>query len=132
MGGALYAATNGADHLGQLRALVQKVKPTTAWSSFEEPFSLENGGAQLDIWFEHVEIRRSEGELRVTEVQPLIDYVQSSEQTRLDEDQQRRLSAFVEQQISAHGAFRITTVAGMFVATKRAGGHGQARRGDRW
>ena len=117
-GGSIYATTNGAGHLRQLRTLVQRVKPTTAWSSFEDRFSLESGAAQLSNWFEHVNVHRVDGELRVNEVQPLIDYVQSTNRMRLDEEQQRRFSAFVEQQISVNGAFRIATAAGVFVATK--------------
>ena len=118
-GGSIYATTNGAGHLRQLRALGQRVKPTTDWSSFEDRFSLESGATQLGKWFEHVEVRRVDGELRVTEVQPLIDYVQSTEQMRLDEDQRWIFSAFVEQEISVNGAFRIATAGGIFVATKR-------------
>ena len=119
-GGALYAATNGADHLRQLRALGRSAKPAASWSPLALPFTLENGGAQLDTWFEHVEIRRFGRELRVTEVQPLIDYVQSTERTRLDEEEQRRLGALIEKQISVNGFYRITTVTGLFVATKGA------------
>ena len=95
-GGSLYATTNGAHHLRQLRALVRRVKPTADWSSPEDRFSLENGAAQLGGWFEQVYVRRLDGELRVTEVEPLIDYVQSTERSRLDEEQQRRFGAFIE------------------------------------
>ena len=117
-GGALYVTTNGADYLRQLMALCQKVKPTTSWSSVGDRFSLDNGGPQLNMWFERVEVRRFDGELRVTDVQPLIDYFQSSDRMRLDDDQQRRFSTFAEHQILVNGAFRITTAAGMIVATK--------------
>jgi SAM-dependent methyltransferase len=117
--GSLYAATNGVDHLRQLRALVQNVKATEEWSPVHERFSLENGGLQLNKQFVHAEVRRFDGELRVTDAQPLIDYVQSSDSMRLDDDQQRRFRAFIEQQISSIGSFRITTAGGMFVATSR-------------
>jgi hypothetical protein len=67
----------------------------------------------------HAEVRLFDGELRVTDAQPLIDYVQSSDSMHLDDDQQRRFRAFIEQQISSIGSFRITTAGGMFVATSR-------------
>jgi hypothetical protein len=49
------------------------------YSASAERFGLENGYEQLRAAFNEVEITRYRNELRVTEVEPLIDYFASME-----------------------------------------------------
>jgi len=65
-GGALYAATNGAGHLDELFALYE-----APFREYLEAFGLESGPAQLAPFFEDIRLERFEGELRVTEVEPV-------------------------------------------------------------
>ena len=120
-GGRLYAATNGSGHLEEMGELVRRVKPD-AWiaqdSTFASPFELETGGDELAAWFHEVEVRRNGGELIVTEVEPLVDYVQSTIGMRLDDDEVLAFRQVAQKQISDCGAIRITTSAGMFVASR--------------
>lgn len=117
-GGRLYAATNGARHMRELEALMRRMAPDLpAIPVASAPFSLENGGEQLAAHFAHVELRRYEDALLVTEAEPLVDYVASIVATwrRLGE-KRAEFARLVEQEIAAHGAIRIGKETGLFVA----------------
>lgn len=114
-GGRLFAATNGGGHLCELREIVEKVIPN-AYDNSGKPFALENGAEQLEPWFESIEVRRQETGLRVTEVEPLIDYITSGRQMSDAEiDQVREI---IEAEIGEKGAIDITKESGMFLAKK--------------
>ena len=120
-GGRLYAATGGVGHLRELSDLVSRVKPDFAMQVAELEaigFNLENGGDELVAWFAGVEVRRSDGELMITEVDPLIRYVQSADMMRLNDHQVSRFREQAQQLISVDGAIRITTSQGLFAARK--------------
>jgi ubiquinone/menaquinone biosynthesis C-methylase UbiE len=72
-GGTLHAATNGAGHLDELFALYE-----APFHEYLEAFGLETGPVQLAPFFEGIRIERFEGELRVTEVEPVLAYIRSS------------------------------------------------------
>jgi len=75
--GWLAAATNGAQHLGELDQLIARFIGADAVLP-SLPFSLENGPAQLDEWFGAVELRRfPPHDLDVTDSQPIVDYIHS-------------------------------------------------------
>ncbi|MEZ4860068.1 MAG: class I SAM-dependent methyltransferase [Caldilineaceae bacterium] len=77
-GGRLYAATNGQNHLVELRTLIREFDPALDYRAAVSPdryFSLENGEAKLATTFEQIELRRYEDGLVVTEVDALADYV---------------------------------------------------------
>ena len=89
-GGELYATTNGFGRLCEMQDLVGRVKPEASIGPNEPddtPFRLETGEEQLASWFEDIQVRRLERELIVTEVEPLVGYVQSAARTRLDAHQ---------------------------------------------
>jgi SAM-dependent methyltransferase len=115
-GGWLAAATNGASHLDELEALLHRrgVPGATAANLAIEPFSLENGGAQLAAWFRDVELRRYEDALAVTEVEPVLDYLRSM--TRLAPADADAIRDEVGRSIAERGAFAIRKEAGLFVA----------------
>jgi len=77
--GALYAATIGDTHLRQLHELVARfVSGLPTLHTATRRFSAENGAAQLSRWFGAVETERLDGELRVTEVEPVLAYIRST------------------------------------------------------
>ena len=120
--GRLYAATTGTAHLREMEELVQRVRPdaTNAQdASHGSPFELETGADELGHWFHPIEVRRNDGELLVTEAEPLVDYIQSTTGMRLDDEEVQAFRHVAREQISDRGAIRITTSAGMFVAFKR-------------
>ncbi len=120
--GRLYATTVGESHLAELAQLLTRVKPELSkeWAEPSVQFGLESGADQLKACFTEVEVRRNDGELTVTEVGPLVDYVQSTTRLRLDETQEAEFRRLASDHISAHDAIRITTSSGMLIASKGA------------
>ncbi len=110
-GGSLHAATNGAGHLEELGQLYD----APFWRHLEA-FGLETGPVQLAPLFRDIHVERLEGELRVTEVEPVLAYIRSSfvyGGGPLDE-----AAATVGAAIARDGAFRIGTSAGVISCRK--------------
>ena len=119
--GRLYAATNGADHMIELRQIVGDVAPDLPFAGCEgtaRAFGLENGSDILAAVFTDVELRRFDNGLRVTESQALIDYVLSLPEApeRMTPARVDALRSVVERRIDAERGLRITLSVGMFVA----------------
>jgi SAM-dependent methyltransferase len=121
-GGKLYAATNSDAHLSSIRDLLQRLLGRRSPFPGAMPFRLENGEAQLRPHFDQIEIRRVGSELRVTDLQAVVGYVMSCNDSheliaggRLEE-----LNRLVRERIAAEGAFVCHTATGMFVATTTA------------
>src|SRR5437588_177866 len=69
-------------------------------------FSVENGASQLARGFSAVQTEVLEGELRVTEVEPVIDYVRSTGAARSFKAADfERVAGAVREKIDTHGAF---------------------------
>lgn len=116
-GGQLYAATNGEHHIEELDALVERFAPGRGMHA-SSSFSLENAAAQLDPWFDRLELRRYEDGLVVTESEPLIAYVLSAGLSdAFDADALATLRAFIDAHIRREGAFRVTKQVGLFIAS---------------
>jgi len=119
--GRLYAATNGADHMIELRQIVSDVAPDLPSARREgaaRAFGLENGSDILAAVFADVELRRFDNGLRVTESQALIDYVLSLPQApeRMTRARVDKLRSVLERRIDAERGLRITLNAGLFIA----------------
>lgn len=127
-GGSLYATTLGAQ---QNRELFEALTPFAAEMAarlnpqeIRTRFSLENGRSRLAPWFIDIQLRRYADAFRVTEVDPLVAYVQSiatSEEPVLSGDGLRQFRNIIIEQIALHGAFHITKDSGIFVARKQVG-----------
>lgn len=119
-GGTLYAATNGIAHLRELGELSASVSGQPVQTGTPETlFGLENGGELLVRHFNTVTRDQQENNLRVTEVEPLIAYIQSgwlyrhaAENAKLEQQFRER----IQHEIDAHGAFHITKAVGLFIA----------------
>lgn len=121
-GGRLYAATNGKNHMLELRQLVMRFAgdaghPYKHGSPIA--FRLDNGGKELSAWFEHVSLRLYEDGLIVTEAEPLVAYVRSM-LVAFDwpEASLQALAAHAAAEIEANGAIRIQKSTGLFVAQR--------------
>ena len=122
-GGLLRASTVGDGHMRQLKDLLAELDPPIPYAPGIKiaPFTLQTAATALEGLFERVERIDFEDELRVTEVEPIIDYYQSlGEATaaalagRLD-DLRRRIAA----RIARDGAFRIAKETGIIRAVRR-------------
>jgi SAM-dependent methyltransferase len=77
-GGTFHASTIGRGHLGELVALV----PGWDHGRYAETFGLETGREQLQPFFADIRIERFEDGLAVTDAEPALAYIRSSERYR--------------------------------------------------
>lgn len=117
-GGRLLAATNGRDHMRELRELIGAIDPAAELAAAASEFGLENGGEQLAQFFADVTLHRYEDGLVVTEVEPLVAYVLSSRRSALIEKDPQALARLIEREIEAEGAIYIAKASGLFEALK--------------
>src|SRR5262249_7818983 len=75
--GALYAVTNGRDHLRELDELMARWLRPNASSDHAAAFGLENGAEQLAAGFADVELRLWHDALEVTDAEAIVAYVRS-------------------------------------------------------
>jgi SAM-dependent methyltransferase len=118
-GGPLYATSVGEKHLSELPALVAKFDPKIGKQSQEEEmlFTLEDGHAPLADIFTEVRTLRQENGLRITEAEPLADYIMSSAWYGNVKDRQVEFVHFLEQELANNeGIISITKDSGIFIA----------------
>lgn len=75
--GAFYATTTGREYMRELQETTNRVLGVPPRVVSAERFGLETGHEQLSAIFPNVEITRYQNSLRVTEVEPLLDYFRS-------------------------------------------------------
>ena len=119
-GGRFYAATNGLDHMRELRELLYRFESgtRTLWddASFLS-FRLENGREILSQAFSTIALHLYEDSLIVTEAAPLVAYVLSMPVSKLIIGEKlTQFNSFVEQELASHGAIHITKATGLFEA----------------
>ena len=121
--GYFYATTNGKTHEHEIRRLMRR-----AGLSFfggmvgrsTSHFPLEDAAEQIAPWFEHIEIRRRENALVVTEAEPLIAFMLSSlPSSAVSAEQLQLLRTIVDQELAQDGAIHITSDAGLVMARSR-------------
>ncbi|MBN1247473.1 MAG: class I SAM-dependent methyltransferase [Anaerolineae bacterium] len=120
-GGRFYATTVGQSHMRELWELVAPFVPDIheRASRVAAGFTLENGSEPLGRVFNDVVRHDYPDDLEVTEVQPIIDYIRSSN-TLMDCDLASTEWAAIRRRIVAHievkGSFHIHKASGMFTA----------------
>lgn len=128
--GALYAATNGQQHMREARDFAVRadlLAPDGLITGDAAEFGLENGSSQLARWFADVELRRYVDALAVTEPEPLVAYLLSgwdvqdtlahlsrAEATRRVEG----LQALIEEELASRSVIHITKDSGLFIACR--------------
>jgi ubiquinone/menaquinone biosynthesis C-methylase UbiE len=117
-GGALYATTNGRDHLREMNDLVVRFGNGERHDlDFADRFGLDTGGETLGRHFGSVRLTLFEDALEVTASDPLLAFIRSAwSREELPEHAEADLRAHVEAEIRSRGAFRITKNSGLFVA----------------
>ena len=119
-GGRFYASTIGKTHMQELNDLVCRFAghSDSVSKNLYEAFDLENGLDQIAEWFSEVTLRRYEDRLVITEAAPLVAYIQSSNTwwSAPIHGKTAELTGFVEQELAAHGAIRVTKDSGLFTA----------------
>lgn len=119
-GGRLVAATNGPRHLVELTDLDEQVTDGRfdARARFVgacEAFGLHNGRRFLARHFHHVVRREYADRLAVTEVEPIVAYLESGG-VRVDQALLARLRTHLARRIERDGAIEVTKDTGLFIA----------------
>jgi len=118
-GGTLIAATVGNNHMKEMMDYLQQVHADNIWTSYANPFTLENGLEQLQSVFEDVALTRYDDGLNVTEVEPIMAYIRSSMRaTELSESEVARVRVNLEQELKEKGSILIQKDSGLFEAVK--------------
>ena len=116
-GGCLYATTTGDNHLKEFGETIAAVSEYDVQMTASQNFGLGNGYEQLAERFPSVTMERYPDSLLVPEVQPRLDYAQST--GRLDDSHLERLREIYDGMIQ-DGPIRIQKDSGLFTATKAA------------
>lgn len=129
-GGRLFAATNGQQHMLEIYQMVKQLTPELSSDTilplprfWVQAFTLENGAEQIQQSFATVTMERYPDSLKVTQAQPLVDYVLSSLGTykaSVSPQKVAELTREIERQIEQQGAFHVTKDGGLFIAEKSA------------
>ena len=124
--GRFFAATNGKQHMIELRQLAnllpketqEAIRQRPLFSRVDLSFQLENGREELSPWFADVTMRHYNDSLEVTEVDPLINYMLSSSEVQafVTDDLIDLLRQHVRSVIINKGALHITKDSGLFIA----------------
>lgn len=117
-GGTLVAATNGRNHMAEVRELVLSIDPQANMQTAADFFGLENGLDLLKQYFPEVSVLRFEDGLTVTEMKPLLDYILSMKRSDKIMKYPALAAEKITREIETKGAFSIQKDVGVFVATK--------------
>jgi ubiquinone/menaquinone biosynthesis C-methylase UbiE len=117
--GHLIATTVGDGHLTKIVNWLKGVSSETDFEPFGNPFTLNNGLEQLTPFFSQVDIKRYDDNLRITEVEPLMDFIQSTYRAKeLSVSALAKIRQEIEELLEAKGEIFITKDSGLFMAVK--------------
>ncbi|MGH4123452.1 MAG: MerR family transcriptional regulator [Clostridium sp.] len=122
--GVFYAGTNGKKHMEELFNMVENFREKVTFSYIRKnhKFKLEDGKKQLEEWFYPVQLYCYKDSLKVTEVEPLMDYVLSAPGNLneiLNEKDFKELEELFRNIIEKVGYMYITKDSGVLEAKKR-------------
>ncbi len=76
--GILHSVTLGSKHMYEFHNLVEQITSKYIWKNSELPFRAENAIEQLTKHFGKVETVPYDSDLQITEVEPMVDYLEST------------------------------------------------------
>src|SRR5574341_1495749 len=118
-GGHLIATTVGQGHLYEMSEWLRRAGLEKSFEEFSRSFTLENGLAQLKLFFPQVTVIRYEDDLQVTEVEPIIAYIRSSiRASELSEDGILEIQQDLVRELKQKGSIFIRKDSGLFEAIK--------------
>jgi SAM-dependent methyltransferase len=117
----LYAATNGENHLQEIRAWKEKYFPgesDVAWGTPTNRFGLANGAGILAQYFHPVQLRLYPDQLEIDQVEPILRYIESYLEENEDRSALDGLRKDLEIKLAQKGSIRISKETGLFLAEK--------------
>ena len=121
--GTFYATTIGNDNMKEMNDLLHAfdARIDFAQGAITQAFSLQTGGEKLSRHFQSVQLSRYADSLHITQPQPLIDYILSSQgfgnvNEIISGENVARFTHFVEAIFAKHTYFDVFKDAGLFTA----------------
>jgi ubiquinone/menaquinone biosynthesis C-methylase UbiE len=122
--GIFYASTNSINNMEELTILLHNFDSGIdfATNSIGQAFGLETGKEKLSEFFRTVEVERYDDSLHITEVQPLVDYVLSSQGIgNVNEiivgDKEIDFTNYITELLALKGCIDIKKGVGMFISS---------------
>lgn len=123
-GGVFYSSTIGKRHLIEFNDLITEFDPAANFSAIFSnagEFGMENGAAQLLPFFSDVRLVPYPDGLKITEIQPIIDYLLSTNSEINNWLTGEKLSAFTrfleQKKQRNNGTIDITKATGLFISS---------------
>jgi SAM-dependent methyltransferase len=115
-GGVLFASTNGAQHLREIKELMREMDIDAG--DVSASFTLENAEEQLGAVFAHIGRDEYADRLRVTDAEVLIRYIASMSERAAGVVGKREseLRSIIEGRIARDGAFQVMKSTGLLTA----------------
>lgn len=123
--GVFYCTTIGEGNFKEIIDLLQDIDASIdfAQNSITDAFSLENGEKKLNNYFNSCELRRYEDSLHITEAQPLIDYILSSQgignvSEIIKGEKEEQFTRYISELFNKSGFIDVRKDAGIFISKK--------------
>ena len=119
--GKFFAVTLGENHIREIFEIMRDFDPNWSKGHADNPFTLENGAAQIAPFFSSLELRCYEDGLAITETEALVEYILSmSSLAHVDasEEEIAALRANIDARLTREGVIQVQKHSGMFVAMK--------------
>lgn len=117
--GCLIATTVGENHMKGMYGWLKRVNLNSRSDMFSNPFTLESGFDQVKAVFSKVEKTQYVDNLKVTELQPLMNYLRSSIGAEdLSQNEMGKLEREFSEMLAKDGEIFITKDSGLFKALK--------------
>lgn len=121
-GGLFFTAALGGGHLKKIYEMAMRLDDTPP-DQWQLSFRLDNGGSELAPYFDDVTLFHYEDALRVTEEQPLVDYVLSMvRRGPLTAGRLPALRADIRARLERDGGIRIEKETGVFICRRPLNG----------
>lgn len=121
--GVFYATTIGTDNLKEIIDILLDFDPSIdfAQRSVTDAFGLESGREKLSQYFNSCELRKYEDSLHITEAQPLIDYILSSQgigniNEIIKGERVTQFSTYISEIFARSGFIDVRKDAGIFIS----------------
>ena len=117
--GILIAATNGDNHLLEMNTWLQAASPDPVFTPMGNPFTLENGVAQLEPFFSSVELLHYKDSLHITDLDLMMKYINSVITVKgFSSADIPEVKAELQHELTTKGEIYIRKDSGLFKAVK--------------
>jgi len=118
--GVLVTATNGVNHMKELREFVNFAAPNLQEVyNISSNFSLENGSSYLEKYFNSVELYIYPDSLEINDANPILDYILSIWSNFISDTQLKSIKKELKVIISKDKVFKIQKSSGLFLSQSK-------------